>query len=51
MAGAASGSRSITADPEQRKRIEAAFRRFRADLLRKEADELDRGESVTDKMF
>ncbi|KAB8231693.1 uncharacterized protein BDW43DRAFT_312913 [Aspergillus alliaceus] len=51
MAGAASGSRSIRADAEQRKRIETAFRRFRADVLRKEADALDRGESVADKMF
>ncbi|KAB8270341.1 hypothetical protein BDV30DRAFT_215226 [Aspergillus minisclerotigenes] len=51
LGGAASGSRTITADPEQKKRIEAAFRRFRADVLRKEADALDRGVSVEDKMF
>ncbi|GMG13897.1 unnamed protein product [Aspergillus oryzae] len=51
LGGAASGSRTITADPEQKKRIETAFRRFRADVLRKEADALDRGVSVEDKMF
>jgi hypothetical protein len=41
--GAASGSRSISADPESKKRIETAFRRFRADVLRKQADALDKG--------
>ncbi|EAW15350.1 uncharacterized protein ACLA_060170 [Aspergillus clavatus NRRL 1] len=51
FAGAASGSRSITADPERRKRIETAFRKFRADVLRKEADELDRDKNIFDKMF
>ncbi|RHZ61996.1 uncharacterized protein CDV56_105734 [Aspergillus thermomutatus] len=51
FAGAASGSRSIAADPERRKRIENAFRRFRADVLRKEADALDRDEDVFEKMF
>lgn len=50
-AGAASASRSISSDSESRQRIETAFRRFRADLLRKEADELDKGRSVWDKMF
>lgn len=49
--GAASASRSVSKDPESRKRIETAFRRFRADVLRKEADELDKGSSVWDKMF
>ncbi|KAJ5082894.1 hypothetical protein N7532_011937 [Penicillium argentinense] len=49
--GAASGSRSITADPERQKRIEAAFRRFRADVLRREADELDKGASVSGVMI
>jgi hypothetical protein len=34
-----------------RKRVENAFRKFRADVLRKEADELDRADSVWDKMF
>ncbi|PKX91263.1 uncharacterized protein P174DRAFT_395241 [Aspergillus novofumigatus IBT 16806] len=51
FAGAASGSRSIAKDPERRKRIENAFRKFRADVLRKEADALDRDENVFDKMF
>jgi hypothetical protein len=51
LTGAASGSRSIAADPERKKRIEAAFRRFRADMLRKEAAALDHEENVWDKMF
>ncbi|KAJ5766329.1 uncharacterized protein N7511_003945 [Penicillium nucicola] len=41
--GAASGSRTISADPESKKRIETAFRRFRSDVLRKQADALDKG--------
>jgi len=41
----------LTGDPERRQRVESAFRRFRADLLRKEADELDKGRSVTEEMF
>ncbi|CEO59885.1 hypothetical protein PMG11_04535 [Penicillium brasilianum] len=49
--GAASGSRRITADPERKKRIETAFRRFRADVLRREADSLDKGANVSDIMF
>lgn len=49
--GAASASSSISKDAESRQRIETAFRRFRADVLRKEADELDKGSSVWDKMF
>ncbi|KAL3462112.1 hypothetical protein BJX64DRAFT_259633 [Aspergillus heterothallicus] len=51
LAGATSGSSSLTRDPERKKRVETAFRRFRADLLRKEADELDKGRSVTEEMF
>ena len=52
-AGAASGSRSIASDPESKARIETAFRRFRADVLRREADALDKGEKriVSDLMF
>ena len=52
-AGTASGSRNITSDPERRKRIETAFKKFRADVLRKEADELYHKEDVdvTDQMF
>lgn len=49
--GAASGSRSITRDPEMKKRVETAFRIFRADVLRKQADELDRGENEVELML
>ncbi|KAL4878357.1 hypothetical protein BJY04DRAFT_221293 [Aspergillus karnatakaensis] len=51
FAGASSGSRSITGNPARQKRVEDAFRSFRADMLRKEADELDKGRSVTEEMF
>jgi hypothetical protein len=50
-AGAASASSSISTEPERRKRIETAFRRFRADVLRREADELDKGANVSDLML
>ena len=46
LTGSASASRSITRDPDSRTRIEAAFRKFRADVLRKEADDLDGGKGV-----
>lgn len=46
LTGSASASRTITRDPESRTRIEAAFRKFRADVLRKEADDLDGGKGV-----
>ncbi|RAL14696.1 uncharacterized protein BO97DRAFT_364990 [Aspergillus homomorphus CBS 101889] len=51
LGGAASGSRAITSEPERRKRIENAFRRFRADVLRKEADALDGDRNIIEKMF
>ena len=51
LTGSYSGMRSITQDPESKARIEAAFRSFRADLLRKEADMLEGGGSVLDKIF
>lgn len=41
LTGSASAGRTISRDPESRERIETAFRRFRADVLRKEADSLD----------
>ncbi|KAJ5224382.1 uncharacterized protein N7469_007885 [Penicillium citrinum] len=49
--GAASASRTISSDPEMRKRIEHAFRGFRADILRRQADELDNGASVSGLML
>ena len=51
VSGTASAARSISKDPEARARIETAFRRFRADALRKEADRLDGGEKIMDKIF
>ena len=46
LTGSASASRTITRDLDSRARIEAAFRKFRADVLRKEADDLDGGKGV-----
>jgi len=46
LGGAYSATRKISQDPESRRRIEAAFRNFRADVLRKEADMLQQGDSV-----
>ncbi|KAJ5122588.1 hypothetical protein N7448_003722 [Penicillium atrosanguineum] len=51
LAGSASAASNITSDPESRKRIETAFRKFRADVLRKEADALDKGDKMEDMMF
>ena len=39
---------SITKDPETRQRIEAAFKSFRADVLRKEIDQLESGKRILD---
>ncbi|KAL9614508.1 MAG: hypothetical protein Q9167_001036 [Letrouitia subvulpina] len=41
LTGYASASRTISKEPESKARIERAFRRFRADVLRKEADAID----------
>ncbi|KAK5015856.1 hypothetical protein BJ546DRAFT_856680 [Cryomyces antarcticus] len=43
LTGSIAANRTITRDPESRKRIETAFRRFRADVLRKQAETLERG--------
>lgn len=48
FSGSAAASRTITGNPESRERIETAFRRFRADVLRKEADALDHKKGVTE---
>ena len=46
LTGSASASRTIAKNPDSRARIETAFRKFRADVLRKEADDLDGGKGV-----
>ena len=43
LTGSASAQRTISKNPEARARIETAFRKFKADALRKQADELDGG--------
>lgn len=47
LTGSASAVQSITRDPESKARIEAAFRKFRAEVLRKEADDLDGGKGLS----
>ncbi|KAF1815789.1 hypothetical protein P152DRAFT_430082 [Eremomyces bilateralis CBS 781.70] len=44
LTGSYAAHRTIASDPECLKRIETAFRAFRADVLRKEADMMDGGE-------
>ncbi|OLN96260.1 hypothetical protein CCHL11_04414 [Colletotrichum chlorophyti] len=51
FSGTASAARTINKEPESRARIENAFRKFRAEALRKEADRLDGGEKILDKIF
>jgi len=51
LTGTASARRTIVRDGESMKRIENAFRKFRAEVLRKEANQLDGGQSVLDKIF
>ncbi|KIW04571.1 uncharacterized protein PV09_04321 [Verruconis gallopava] len=51
LTGSMSAGRLITRDPSSRERIEAAFRKFRADMLRQEADKLDSGGSLLSKVF
>ena len=42
LTGSWSAARTIRRDPESRKRIETAFRKFKADALRRQADSLDK---------
>jgi hypothetical protein len=42
VTGAASARRIITGDPERKKRIERAFREFRADVLRAQIERLEK---------
>ena len=51
LTGSMSAGRTITKDAEVRERIEKAFRGFRADALRQEADKLDGGGSLLNKMW
>lgn len=51
LTGSFSAGRLITKNPDSRERIENAFRKFRADALRQEADNLDGGGSLLNKVF
>ena len=50
LTGSGSAGRTITKDPESRERIEKAFRKFRADVLRKQADAIDEKSSVSEML-
>ena len=43
LVGTWSASRLITRDPARKRRIETAYRNFKADLLRQEASKLEAG--------
>ncbi|KAK5940216.1 hypothetical protein PMZ80_007636 [Knufia obscura] len=45
LIGGATAKRSITSDPETKQRIENAFRSFRADVLRKQIEQLEGGKN------
>ncbi|KAI1412332.1 hypothetical protein F5Y13DRAFT_163390 [Hypoxylon sp. FL1857] len=45
LLGTWSASRAISKDPARRNRVEAAYRRFKADFLRREAERLESGAS------
>lgn len=45
LTGSYSANRAIMSDPESKKRIDAAFRKFRAEVLRSEAAALEKGEA------
>ncbi|KAH0258073.1 hypothetical protein KCU91_g16009, partial [Aureobasidium melanogenum] len=44
LTGSLSAQSAIKRDPEAKRRIESAFRKFRAETLRFEADQLEKGE-------
>lgn len=47
LTGGMGAKSTITSDPETKKRIETAFRRFRADVLKKQVKELEAQEPTT----
>jgi hypothetical protein len=44
LTGSWSAKRTISSDPETKKRLEQAFRSFKADVLRKQIEELEGGQ-------
>ena len=51
LTGTYSAKRAISRDPGTKARIETAFKKFRADVLKREVDRLNGGASVLDKIF
>ncbi|KAL2374271.1 hypothetical protein BDBG_04150 [Blastomyces gilchristii SLH14081] len=50
ITGVYSARKTIGKDPESKKRIQRAFAKLRADILRRQADRLDGDQSVTEKV-
>jgi hypothetical protein len=46
LSGSTFAARKINSNPETRARIETAFRKFKADALRRQADQLDGGKGT-----
>jgi hypothetical protein len=46
LLGTWSAARTIASDPQRKKRIETAYRKFKADCLRQEAKRLEEGGPV-----
>lgn len=44
LSGARSARRTVASDAERLKRVERAFRGFRTDMLRREIEDLEKGE-------
>lgn len=53
LTGSFSANRVITRDPDSRRRIETAFKKFRAEVLRAQAAALETGveSSTSEKLF
>jgi len=51
LTGSFAAGSLVTKDPEARARIDTAFRNFKAEALRKEADKLDGGKSPLTKFI
>ncbi|EEH10295.1 conserved hypothetical protein [Histoplasma capsulatum G186AR] len=50
VTGVYSARRTIGKDPESKERIQRAFEKLRAEMLRRQADALDGGQSVSEKV-
>lgn len=51
LTGTWSAKRTITSDPESRARIEKAFKSFRADVMRQQIADLEKGDKAGDELL